>query len=238
MNKPKYFLILHGWNHDSSYWSNAKEQLQSTGLELIILDLPGFGKESLPSSDWSIPDYAKWVENYLSIKNISQNQKEVVLLGHSFGGRISAYIASKNPSWIHTLILYAAPVLYRPSQTAKAVIKLNKFAKSLIGENTFIKDKVGNRINPELKHADHNDLGKVYRNAINFDQTVLLPKINVPTHLIHGTKDLQVDIKIAKEAAKLINNSQLHEVQNEGHNIHLENPTLFYGIVRSIISQL
>jgi len=78
-------VVLHGWGHNKHYWKALKRPLGRLG-KVYIPDLPGFGSEPLINENWGVPDYAKWVEGYVSKKKL----KRVVLIGHSFGGRISA----------------------------------------------------------------------------------------------------------------------------------------------------
>ena len=237
MTNNPHLLILHGWNHNSTFWINAHEQLPN--CKLYIPDLPGFGKEPLPSTTLAIPDYATWVEEYIqqniqSDSSLKLQDTKLALMGHSFGGRISAYIASKNPKWLHTLILYAAPTLYRPSLQVQARLAISKALKKIIADKQA--KKLIKFLNPELAQADKNNLGAVYRKTITFDQTEDLKKIITPTYIIYGENDSEVSKKVIMETAKLINNSHLEIIQNQGHNIHLDNPTLFYGLIRKILN--
>lgn len=102
-------VILHGWGHDKTMWGSIVKKL---GRNAIALDLPGFGAEPLHDKNWGVPDYANWVNRKIS------KYKNVMLIGHSFGGRIAAEIASKNPENLKGLILTGAPCLYRPNLIA------------------------------------------------------------------------------------------------------------------------
>lgn len=235
MNELKNLVILHGWNHSAAVWQEAQSQLKSEVNAVYIPDLPGFGMQPQISEEATIPDYANWVKKYISQHGLDKNSKNVILMGHSFGGRISAYIASENPSWLETLILYAAPVIYRPTQITKIKYVLSKLVKALVGNNSRHVAKIKAQLNKELAEADANNLGKIFRNTVSFDQSALLPKIHVPTYILYGDKDIEVSWQIIAEAAQLIPHAQLEVIKNAGHNIHLENSTLFYGLLRNII---
>ncbi len=212
-------VVLHGWGQNSEYWQEISSKFDNS----LTLDLPGFGNTPLIDSNWGIANYASWVVNQIESKGL----KNVVLVGHSFGGRIASYVASQNPEWLNLLVLYGAPCIYRPSLSLKMKTRLFKILKNL-----GIKKKPKNS---ELNIADSNGMGKIFRKAVVFDQTEILPKIKVPTLLIWGEKDFDVPLSIAKEMHTLIPKSQLVVLNNLGHNAHLENPNLFYGTIKNFI---
>lgn len=219
-------VILHGWGQDSSDWAVFKKMLEKD-FSVVALDLPGFGEELLEDKNWTIPDYADWVTSRLG-----EIQGDKIILGHSFGGRIASYIASNRPKWLKGLILYGAPCVYRPSLQIKIKIRLAKILRGLNMRKLFAVK------NTELANADGAGLGKVFRNAVPFDQTESLSQIAVPTLLVWGEYDSTVPLLIARRIQTLITTSKLAIIDQVGHNAHLENPYLFYGIVKNFIKNL
>lgn len=219
-------IILHGWGETSSDWLMFKQMIEKD-FSTICFDLPGFGNEPLKNSDWTVPDYASWV-----VQRLESVQGPKIILGHSFGGRIGSYIASNKPAWLKGLILDGAPCIYRPNLKVKTKIFLAKISKMLNLKKFFIVK------NNELINADNKGLGKISRNAVSFDQTKILPKINVPTLIIWGEYDSIVPIRIAKEMQTLIPKSKLSVIDKVGHHTHQENPYLFYGIIKHFIKNL
>lgn len=217
-------VLLHGWGHDKEIWKDFRNSL---GLDTITFDLPGFGDERLLSENWGVADYADWVQEKLA------GLKNVILLGHSFGGKVAAEIASKNPKWLKGLILSGSPSLRRPSLKTNFKLKIAKIAKKL-KVNKIVKYNP----NQEYREALSKGLGQIYKNAVNYDQTGSLKKIRVPTLLIWGSDDRDVPISIAYEMKKLVPNSSLKIIENTGHNTFIENPNLYYGYVKKFIESL
>lgn len=214
-------VILPGWGHNKYLWDSFVKRM---GKDTKAIDLPGFGDQPLINEDWSISEYADWVE-----KNIGQ-KKSVILLGHSFGGRISAEIASRNPSWLRGLILSGAPCLYRPSVLTRLKIMLYKATKIFLPRN------IRNYFySTDLKESKNLGLEKIFRKVVVYDQTNQLKKIKVPTLLIWGRNDNQVPLQIAQEMNRLISNSELKVIENSGHNVYLEKPDLFFGYVKNYL---
>lgn len=221
-------VILHGWMQDKASWealASKFELLESTKM----IELPSFGDEPMINQTWGVPEYAEWVK-----KKIEQhNWQNVILLGHSFGGRLSSLIAAERPNWLRGLILYGAPCLYRPKRSIRLKILLAKVFKHLLPAS--IKQRLQTE---DVRSAEEQGLGKIFRRTIGFDQTHLLLKIHVPTLLIWGEQDQSVPLAMAKEINQLIPESQLEILPGLGHNAHLESPTLFYGKVKSFLEHL
>lgn len=223
---PLTLIILHGWGQTSSDWT-VMTQMLTKELPVIALDLPGFGEEPLQNPNWTIPDYANWAASQLE-----KIPDDKIILGHSFGGRIASYIASTRPTWLKGLILDGAPSIYRPSLKIRTKIFLAKIFKKLKLKKFFVARNNG------LIDADNRGLGKIFRNAVYFDQTETLPKISVPTLLIWGEYDSEVPIKIAMEMKTLIPKSLLRIIDGVGHDSQMENPYLFYGITKNFIKNI
>lgn len=219
----KKIVVLHGWGQSRATWENFAASFPEGTVETI--DLPGFGSEPKPSSTWGVPEYAAWVREKIE----ANGWGDVVLLGHSFGGRIAAYIAADRPAWLAGLVLYGTPCIYRPSASVrvrKATAKLLRPFRSLFSDRFKPKD---------LRDAEAGGLGQIFRGVVGFDQTDRLGRIGVPTLLCWGREDAEVPLAIAEEMRRLIPGSELVVIDRAGHNAHLENPSYFYGIIRTFV---
>lgn len=217
-------VALHGWGENREFWDAFAGSFQKG--EVIVFDLPGFGSEPLADPYWGIPEYGEWVRTKIE----DLRESDIVLLGHSFGGRIASYVASQNPDWLAGLVLYGAPSLRRPTLSIRLQIAAAKTLKKLGFR--------GKGRNPELREADQKGMGKIFRKSVSFDQTALLPKIKSPTLIVWGERDTTVPLRIGREMNRLIPGSKLVMINGAGHNAHLENPTLFYGTIKNFIRGL
>lgn len=220
-------LLLHGWGQNKEAWESIRPLLEQN-FKVIALDLPGFGKEKKPSSNWTIQNYSQWLVKKVETLEI----KNLILIGFSFGGRIAAYTASRNPKWLKGLVLIGTPGLYRPTIKTKLKIGAYKTYKKFLPKSVLSKT-----LSKEDISARSSNLGEIRYNAITFDQTKYLPQIKVPTIIIAGKHDEQVSLKISEEMNDLIENSKL-EVFNTNHYIFNKKPLLVYGKIKTFIKNL
>ena len=223
-----HLVILPGWEHGADSWRQFVDQF---GAErATVVELPGFGKERLVDPRWGVPEYAEWAKQKIELL-----QKDgVVLLGHSFGGRVAAVIASERPAWLKGLILYGAPCLYRPRPVVKFKMAIARLVR-ILGLAPHLRKYFGN---PDLIEADENGKGGIFRRVVSFDQTNALPSIAVPTLLVWGERDTEAPIAIGREMKDLIPRAALSILPGVGHNAHIETPHLFYGLVTRFTENL
>jgi len=219
-------VILPGWTHTGDSWNNIVDKFSVYSAQVI--ELPGFGKVPTIDKNWGVPDYARFATTLIE----QQKLHDVILLGHSFGGRLAAEIASTQPNWLKAIVLYAAPCLYRPATTTKLIIRLAKIAKTIgIRSRKFYP-------NQELVEAEKRGLGQIYRNTIGYDQTEQLKKITVQTLLLWGDQDTEAPLRLAHEMHQLLPNNQFDVIENAGHLPHLTHPHLFYGKIQQFLQGL
>ena len=217
----KKIVVLHGWGQNSASWHPFMNTFSEGEVECF--DLPGFGSEPRPTDAWGVPEYAAWVRARIE----SSGWTDVVLLGHSFGGRIAAYLAADRPAWLSRLVLYGAPCVYRPLHSVRLRNALARFLRP-------IRRVVSSGLRtPDLRDAEAAGLGDVFRRVVGFDQTERLARIAVPTLLVWGSDDAEVSLAVAEETCARIPGSELKVIERAGHNAHLDAPYYFYGIVRT-----
>ena len=101
-NSEKTLLFLHGWGQNIEMMEPIAKPFMNE-YNVLILDLPGFGKSSEPKTVWSLEDYATMVNAF--VKKFKLNH--LILIGHSFGGKIAILYASLYK--VEKLILLASP---------------------------------------------------------------------------------------------------------------------------------
>ena len=204
-------VLLHGWGQNIQMMKPVGDKLKG---HIIILDLPGYGESSEPNYVWTIYDYVECVHEFLK----SIGVKNPIMMGHSFGGKISLAYASKYK--VKKLVLFASPfkkgIEKMPLKTkilkaAKKVPLLNKlegFAKKHIGSTDY-------------KNASEM-MRKILVETVNLDIREDVKKIKCPTFIFWGTNDEAVPVEDAKELESLIPDAGLVIYEGCTHYAYLE----------------
>lgn len=215
-------VILHGWGIGSKSWSKVKELLESKGEKVFIPDLPGFGETATLDRPWLIDDYVNWVGEY--IKSISE---PFFLVGHSFGGGLSAVFASRFPEKIKKLILVDPAIIRVKNPKRELLAKIAKIIKIFsflpfyqLIRKVFYKFIASDY--PGLEGA----MRETYLNVVKKDLSYCLSDISSPTLLIWGKKDKITPLKDGFKIKEKISGAKLELINDVGHRPHFETPEI------------
>lgn len=233
-------LILHGWGSNSGRWQRVKELLEEKGIEVLVLDLPGFGITPSPEEPWGRNDYINWILQKVSEKNWQRFN----LLGHSFGGGIAVKIATSSSERIDRLILCAPAIIKRKSIKTYLFYwfaYLGKKIFSLPGLKIFfplaqklIYILTGTRDYYLAKGIMKETMKKI-TNEGGLER--FLEKIKIPTLILWGKKDNVLPVKDAYQIKEKIKGSELKILQKARHSPHREAPEeLVQAIIQFIES--
>ncbi len=225
-HSKKTLVYLHGWGQNIEMMEPiAKPFMESENV--LLIDLPGFGKSGEPKSVWSLEEYAIMLHALLEKLKI----KKIILIGHSFGGKIALFYAAKYP--VEKLILLASPYKVAMPNPSLKVKLLKKAAKLPLLKN--IAEKMKKNIGSEDYKNATPKMRAILVKHINTDATLECQKIKCPTILIWGTKDTAVPLKDAYELEKLIDNAAVIEYPNCTHYAYLEDKIKTIQIIKSFM---
>jgi len=188
-------ILLHGWASNKELWANLikdllknnsqnqneseKNEIQSRlKIKIFALDLPGFGGSERPENNWFVSDYADLVGKFIE-KNCQKNIP-IVIVGHSFGGRIAIKLASEK----------LENQKLQNSQNLSLAKNLNSIQNS-------------NEKNPE---NTQNKLSK-NQNLTNFPQELSQKNYQITKLILIGSAGFvnnSADLQLKKEIAKIL----------------------------------
>lgn len=226
-NKNKKTLVLlHGWGQNIEMMKPIGDNLQDS-FDIIIIDLPGYGLSDEPNYVWTVYDYADAIHELLMDLKV----KNPIVLGHSFGGKISLIYGSKYET--EKLVLFGSP--YRPEiQKLSLKIKvLKSFAKVKILSPLveFAKKHIGST---DYKNASPM-MRKILVETVNLDITEDVKKIECSTLLIWGENDTAVPLSRAYELEKLIKDAGVVVYDECTHYAYLERLGQTINILNSFL---
>ncbi len=98
----RQIIFVHGTPGSAENWADYLLDVPK-GLEYIALDRPGFGQSGPESSVASLAEQAAAIERLLE----TRNGCKPILVGHSLGGSIVAWVAAQNPEAVGGIIIAA-----------------------------------------------------------------------------------------------------------------------------------
>src|ERR1700722_4257727 len=119
--EPSRVIALHGWMRTHSDFASSLGPTAPGGpLSVLAPDLPGFGASPPPPEAWGSEDYAAVVAALLDPSgggNGGSPVDPVVVVGHSFGGRVAVRLAASHPHLVHSLVLSGVPLVARQGRS-------------------------------------------------------------------------------------------------------------------------
>lgn len=211
-NEKPVLLFLHGWGAPAETYRLLLDHLAAY-CRVIAPDLPGFGGSAEPQTPWCVDDYVDWTLAFAHALQLS----EVILMNHSFGGRISIKLLARRPVPLtvkRTVFMDAAGI--RPKRTLKYYAKVYsyKLMKRLL-------PAVAAKMRGKVGSADYRNASDLMRQTmvrcINEDLTALLPQIDASTLLIWGEADTATPLRDGQLMEKRIPDAGLVVLSGAGH---------------------
>lgn len=219
-------IFLHGWGGEKKSWGPVIQRLKTTYYGYAV-DLPGFGESSLERV-YTLRDYVEDIVLFFKAQGI----KKASIIGHSFGGAVSALIAALYPEYIEKLVLIDASGI-RPQRSPMQVL-----FEEVVGVGRVIFRLPGLRrafplarkmlysIGP-LRYSDYAVLRdpiwqKTCVNILREDISNILVTITCPTLLLWGSEDRDTPLSYGERMHALIPQSNLFVLRGRSHFAYME----------------
>ena len=194
-------VALHGWGRSHQDFASSLE-----GLDAISVDLPGFGVSPVPSEAGGASMYANLVAPILDICDTP-----VILVGHSFGGRVAVHLAEQRPAAIGGIVLTGVPLLHRAHRRARPALPY-RFGRLLNGWG-LLSDGFLEGLRDKYGSADYRAVSGVMRDilvtVVNESYEQQLRSISAPVDLVWGDGDDAAPPEIAARAEALLADARL-----------------------------
>ncbi len=207
-------LFLHGWGGSTDSFLSITEYLAQKFMTIAV-DFPGFGKSTPPPAGWCVDEYVCAIERLLTHLELS----EVMVLAHSFGGRVALKLMAKGTCVSCALLCGCAGMKPRRSLRFYLRLFLFKVRKKLVKWgmlSSSVLEKRGSRdylaaspvMRETLKRVVSEDLQKFLRN------------VQCPVLVVAGQGDRETPLYMSKRIARGIKKSKLVHLRG-GHFAYL-----------------
>ncbi|WP_018924383.1 alpha/beta fold hydrolase [Salsuginibacillus kocurii] len=233
----KDVFLLHGWGANIQTFRPVHEYLEKH-FRVWSIDFPGFGESEEPPEPWGVEDYKNMLVRFFEKVEVS----EPILVGHSFGGRVSIRYAANHKA--HKVILVDSAGV-KPKRKLKYYLKVYTFKASKKLLNLPIvnryKDQILSRVKKKLGSSDYQNTSGVMQQTmvkvVNEDLQHLMPKIKVPTLLVWGENDEATPVSDGKIMEEKIPDSGLVVLERAGHYAYLDQLNRFLVIIDSFLDK-
>jgi len=246
IGEGKPFIILHGFLGMGDNWKTLAKQFSEENFEVHLVDQRNHGR-SFHSNEFDYELMAEDLKTYCKTNNL----EDIILLGHSMGGKTAMLFAAKYPELVSKLIVADISPRYYPIHHDAILEGLSSLDFSEIktrGEadkalSNYVHE-VGTRmfLLKNLYWVEKGQLG-LRINLDSLKENVFEVGEALPIHAIFekDTLFLRGDRSeyIAEADEALIHrhfpNSRIITISNAGHWLHAENPKEFYDAVMNFL---
>ena len=237
-------LLLHGFLSDSTAWRRQLASL-SADFTVVAWDAPGCGASSDPPASSRMPEYADWLAAFIETLGLEQPH----VLGLSFGAAMALELYRRHPALPRTLVLASAYAGWAGSLPAPVVAE--RLAQSLRESKLppeqwvrgWIPGWLTERAPPEMVEEMVTMMSRFhpagFRTMVHAlaeaDLRDVLPRIEIPTLLVHGAEDRRSPISVAEDLHAAIRGSTLVVIPAAGHLANVEAAEPFNRAVRDFL---
>ncbi|MBQ4818645.1 alpha/beta fold hydrolase [Aquimarina sp. MMG016] len=242
------FVILHGFLGMSDNWKTLGKKISEESFQVHLIDQRNHGR-SPHSDEFSYEIMAEDLAEYCSDHNL----KNIILLGHSMGGKVAMLFAVKYPELISKLIIADIGPKYYPLhhqdildglsaldfEVLKSRGEVDKELDAYIPDlgvrmfllkNLFWKEKgqLDLRLNLEVLVKNASQIGVELPLHYTYEGETLFLKGEKSNYIIEND-----EVRIGRQFP----DSRIQQISSAGHWLHAENPTEFLTKVLGFVKK-
>ena len=179
------------------------------------------GKSDGATTDMSVLTEVQDLEAVIGyVRSLPYTGSDLLLMGCSQGGFVSALVAAKHPGQVNKLVLFY-PALCIPDDARAGKMMFAKFDPKNI---------------PERINCGPMKLGRCYpADVINMDPIAEIKSYRGPVLIVHGTKDAIVAPDYSRQAQRAYPNAKLHFIECGAHGFSKKHDAIAMAHLRRFV---
>ncbi|WP_338081510.1 alpha/beta fold hydrolase [Aestuariivivens sediminis] len=236
------FVILHGFLGMGDNWKTLAKEFSSIGFQVHLVDQRNHGR-SFWSNDFSYEFLAEDLKKYCEAYHL----KEIILLGHSMGGKTAMLFASLYPNLVSKLLVADISPRFYPVHhevILEGLSALNfdeiknrgeaedvlshyipeKSIRQFLLKNLYWKekDRLALRLNLSVLKQEVAEIGEPLPTFATFEKDTLF---------LRGDRSEYIGIEDETIISNHFPKAKIVTIANAGHWLHAENPKAFFDAV-------
>ena len=240
------FVFLHGFLGMSDNWKTLGTKFSEEGYEVHLIDQRNHGRSfhnEVFNYDVMVEDLRKYCKEH--------QLEDIILLGHSMGGKTAMLFAVEYPEIVSKLIIADISPRYYPTHhddilkglssldfqslksRGEAEDQLKRYVPDLgtrqfLLKNLYWKEKgtLALRMNLEVLKDQVNEVGEALPMHTKFEEDTLF---------LRGDRSEYISLQDEGVILSHFPKAKIITISNAGHWLHAENPTDFYVAVKDFL---
>jgi pimeloyl-ACP methyl ester carboxylesterase len=228
-------VLVHGAGGNHLVWPAQVRHLPHTSV--YALDLPGHGASPGPGCS-SISAYSEVVRDFVDILELPW----FVLAGHSMGGAVALDFGLAYAHRLAGVVAIGAGARMRVSAALlDGILHDYDAATAMMVEHSYHPTTAEAEKELYRRHLRENDAHTLYGDLVachNFDLVDRISSSTLPTLLICGQQDQMTPPERSVYLHNHIAGSELHVIEDAGHNVMIEKPAVVTALFASFMQRL
>ena len=240
----KTICFVHGFGCDMNTWEKQFEAFRDDeNLQLVFIDLPGYGKSDKPHVDYTLDFFAHAIDEVLNANSI----KNVVLVGHSLGTPVCRQTLMTTHHQGALVDVDGVYCFYDGTETPEYVEAVNQFGYAFDGPECrdvitgFVSSLAGKNTPKSITDYAMSVMPETPQYVASSTMQHLVEKkwwtnrpIAQPTMVI-CTQNSGLDPDNKQKMERLYPNLDYTELTTCGHFIHMEQSEMFNKKLKTFI---
>jgi pimeloyl-ACP methyl ester carboxylesterase len=232
-------VLVHGWNCDRGYWSEQLEHF-ARGHRVVNVDLGGHGDSGLNRTEWTMQAFGKDVSAVVTALDL----REVVLVGHSMGGKVIVEAARQLGDRVVAVV--GVDTFHsggRETPQARQDEVFGQLADDYAGfmanfvDLTFVEQSdpaIREWVKADMSAAPYASAVGARQASGSYDAIPAVASLDVPLVLINSDF-LPTDLTHLEASAKQF---LYLEMSGVGHFVMLEDPETFNALLSAVLADI
>lgn len=241
----KTICFVHGFGCDMNTWEKQfKAFRDEKDLQLVFIDLPGYGQSDKPHVDYTLDFFAHAIDEVLNANGI----KDAVFVGHSLGTPVCRQTLMATNHQGALVDVDGVYCFYDGTETPEYIEAVNQFGHAFDGPECreviagFVSSLAGKETPQEINDYAMSVMPKTPQYVASSTMQNLIEKkwwngraIILPVMVI-CTQNSDLDPNNKQKMEHLYPNLDYTELTTCGHFIHMEQPDMFNKKLKAFIA--
>ena len=241
----KTICFVHGFGCDLNTWEMQFEALRDEqNLQLLFIDLPGYGESSKPHVDYTLDFFAKAVNAVLNKEHV----RDLVLVGHSLGTPVCRQVLMSGRKG-NLVDIDGVYCFYDGTETPEYIEAVNQFGHAFDGPDCsdvitgFVTSLAGDKTPQTITDYAMSVMPKTPQYVASSTMRHLVERqwwLQRPLHgqaMVICTQNSGLDPDNRQKMERLYPHLDYTELTTCGHFIHMEQPEMFNEKLKTFINE-